>query len=158
MRIRQRGTRVRARKSAWPGVECLNHCGLIVRIQPRHVSSSLLCEKKMVASAALPRISVRVRVCEHIHTFDRFKKDVNCLEEARERNEGYIYIYIYRRIAPLHPMKKNLLRHFTECHSKFALSQRVYFMGVRVTTNEATSENGGIGGNGFEGSREEARI
>lgn len=52
----------------------------------------------MVASAALPRISVRVRVCEHIHTFDRFKKDVNCLEEARERNEGYTYIY--RRIAP----------------------------------------------------------
>lgn len=92
---------------------------------------------------------MRVCVRDHIHTFDRFKKDLNCLEEdKRERDEG------------LHPLKKNLrlLRHFTECHSKFALSQRVYFMGVRVTTNEATSENGGIGGNGFEGSREEARI
>lgn len=114
----------------------------------------------MVASAPLPRVRARARVCEHIHTFDRFKKDVNCLEEARERNEEYIYIYIYRRITAPHEKKSTqLLRHFTEFHSKFALSQRVYFMGiVRVTTNEATSENGGICGNEFEGSREEARI
>ena len=115
MRIRQRSwrvcARVRAGKSAaWPRVECLNHCGLIVRVQA--ASRSLLLSLSVVV--ACPRRASFKRVLKRSSKLSRGIPRVK-----RKRN--------MRNLQLLLPFA--VLR--MKCHSKFTLLQRERTLRVR---------------------------